>query len=81
MEYYRGDSIDPIIMKQALRVLNQLLEKEISDKKVEIRILKVWPLKNRCARMQTVPDDVLAAIKDCNVILKGPTVTPKATDP
>jgi len=32
-------------MKQALRVLNQLLEKEISDKKVEIRILKVWPLK------------------------------------
>jgi len=41
LEYYQGDSIDPIIMKQALRVLNQLLEKEISDKKVEIRILKV----------------------------------------
>ena len=76
-----GDGIGPIIMKQALRVLNHLLQKEISDKKIEIHIIDGLTIENRSARMQTVPDEVLEAIKKCNVILKGPTVTPKATDP
>jgi len=76
-----GDGIGPIIMKQALRVLNHLLEKEVADKKVEIRIIDGLTIENRAVKMQTVPDDVLAAIKSCNVILKGPVVTPKATDP
>lgn len=76
-----GDGIGPIIMKQALRVLNYLLEKEITDKKVEIRMIEGLTIENRSARMQTVPEDVLKEIKACNVILKGPTVTPKATDP
>lgn len=76
-----GDGIGPIIMKQALRVLNHLLQKEISDKKIEIHIIDGLTIENRSARMQTVPDEVSEAIKKCNVILKGPTVTPKATDP
>lgn len=76
-----GDGIGPIIMKQALRVLNYLLEREIADKKVEIRLIEGLTIENRAAKMQSVPDDVLAEIKKCNVILKGPTTTPKATDP
>lgn len=76
-----GDGVGPIIMKQALRVLNHLLQKEITEKKIEIRIIDGLTIENRSAKMQTVPDDVLEAIKKCNVILKGPTVTPKATDP
>ncbi|AEE92397.1 Isocitrate dehydrogenase (NAD(+)) [Tepidanaerobacter acetatoxydans Re1] len=76
-----GDGVGPIIMKQALRVLNHLLQKEIAEKKIEIRIIDGLTIENRSAKMQTVPDDVLEAIKKCNVILKGPTVTPKATDP
>ena len=71
-----GDGIGPIIMKQALRVLNHLLQKEISDKKIEIHIIDGLTIENRSARMQTVPDEVLEAIKKCNVILKVPSVTP-----
>lgn len=76
-----GDGIGPIIMKQALRVLNFLLKKEIEEGRVEIRIIDGLTIENRAAKMQTVPDDVLAEIKKCHVILKGPTTTPKATDP
>ena len=76
-----GDGIGPIIMKQALRVLNYLLQEEIAAHKVEIRIIDGLTIENRSTKMQTVPDDVLTEIKKCNVILKGPTVTPKATDP
>lgn len=76
-----GDGIGPIIMKQGLRVLNYILKKEIAEKKIEIRIIEGLTIENRSARKETVPDEVLAEIKKCNVILKGPTVTPKATDP
>ena len=31
--------------------------------------------------MKAIPDDVLAQLKECDVILKGPTTTPKAGDP
>ena len=58
-----GDGIGPIIMKQALRVLNYLLHKEISDKKIEIHIIDGLTIENRSARMQTVPDEVLEALK------------------
>ena len=34
-------------------------------------------IENRLALGQAVPDDVLAAIKTCDVLLKGPTTTPK----
>ncbi|HYE80707.1 MAG TPA: isocitrate/isopropylmalate family dehydrogenase [Clostridia bacterium] len=76
-----GDGIGPIIMKQAVKLLNLLLEKEIADKKVEIRIIEGLTIENRAACMKTVPENVLKSIKKCSVLLKGPTVTPKATDP
>lgn len=76
-----GDGIGPIIMKQALRLLNYLLQKEIAEKKVEIRIIEGLTIENRAACMQTVPENVLKEIKKCSILLKGPTVTPKATDP
>jgi isocitrate dehydrogenase (NAD+) len=63
-----GDGIGPIIMKQALRVLNYLLGEEIAAQKVEVRIIDGLTIENRSAKMQTVPDDVLAEIKKCNVI-------------
>ena len=31
--------------------------------------------------MKAIPDDVLAELKECHVILKGPTTTPQAGDP
>lgn len=31
--------------------------------------------------MQAIPDDVMAELKKCHVILKGPTTTPRKGDP
>lgn len=76
-----GDGIGPIVMKQALKVLNYLVEKEINENKAEIRIIDGLTIENRSERIQSVPEEVLEEIKRCNVILKGPTVTPKASDP
>ena len=72
-----GDGIGPIICTEAVRVLEALLADRIAAGKVEIRRIKGLTLENRMAKEQSVPDDVLAAIKECHVLLKGPTTTPK----
>lgn len=71
-----GDGIGPIIMEQALKVLNILLSDEIASGKMEIRDIEGLTLENRVASGETVPADVLAAIKECHLLLKGPTTTP-----
>ncbi len=71
-----GDGIGPIIMKQAVRVLERLLEKEIADKSVVLKHIDGLTIENRLAQNKAVPDDVLAQIKSCDVLLKGPTTTP-----
>ena len=72
-----GDGIGPIICTEAVRVLEALLADRIAAGKVEIRRIEGLTLENRMAKEQSVPDDVLAAIKECHVLLKGPTTTPK----
>ncbi|KZL90453.1 isocitrate/isopropylmalate family dehydrogenase [Clostridium magnum] len=76
-----GDGIGPIIIEQARRVLNLLLEEEIKAGKVELREIEGLTIENRAAKLQSVPEEVLAEIKKCHVLLKGPTTTPRATDP
>jgi isocitrate dehydrogenase (NAD+) len=34
-------------------------------------------IENRIAHMKAIPDDVMAALKSCHIILKGPTTTPQ----
>ena len=72
-----GDGIGPIICTEAVRVLETLLADRIAAGKVEIRRIEGLTLENRMAKEQSVPDDILAAIKECHVLLKGPTTTPK----
>ena len=72
-----GDGIGPIIMESAKKVLELLLRDKIAEGKAELRVIEGLTLENRLAKGQSVPDDVLAAIKACDVILKGPTTTPK----
>ncbi len=72
-----GDGIGPIIMKEALKIAYKLLDDEIKAGKVEIRIIEGLTIENRIAKNQPVPEDVLEALKECHVILKGPTTTPK----
>ena len=72
-----GDGIGPVIMKEAKALIEKLLEDEIHIGKVELRKIDGLTIENRLARNQSVPDDVLSKIKECNVLLKGPTTTPK----
>ena len=72
-----GDGIGPIIMAQARRVLEQLLHEELESGRIVLRQIEGLTLENRLAVGKTVPDEVLAEIKCCDVLLKGPTTTPK----
>ena len=72
-----GDGIGPIIMAQALRVLEKLLKEELESGRVELRRIDGLTIENRLAQGKAVPEDVLAQIKACDVLLKGPTTTPK----
>ena len=72
-----GDGIGPVIMDQAERVLSVLLDEEISGGRVILKKIGGLTIENRLALGKAVPDDVLAAIRSCDVILKGPTTTPK----
>ena len=71
-----GDGIGPIITLQAQRALEALLKDEIQAGKIELRAIDGLTIENRLAVGKAVPDDVLAAIKECDVLLKGPTTTP-----
>lgn len=72
-----GDGIGPILMTQARRVLEKLLAAELAVGRVELRDIEGLTIENRTAQGKAIPDEVLAAIKDCDVLLKGPTETPK----
>ena len=76
-----GDGIGPIIMKQALRVLESLMKPEIESGKIEIRHIEGMTIENRAALLQSLPECVLEQVKQCDVLLKGPMVTPRAGDP
>ena len=71
-----GDGIGPLIMSRAVGVLKQLLAEEIAVGKIVLKQIEGLTIENRLALNKPVPDDVLAEIKSCDVLLKGPTTTP-----
>lgn len=75
-----GDGIGPTITKEAARVLEFLLKDEVMRGKVTFRVIDGLTIENRAAQNKAIPDDVLAELKACHVILKGPTTTPRAGD-
>ena len=76
-----GDGIGPYIAGVTHRLLERLLADEIRSRRVEMRTIEGLTIENRFARMKAIPDDVLAQLKQCHVILKGPTETPQKGDP
>lgn len=76
-----GDGIGPAITSEAQRVLEYLLADKVQSGKIEFRVVDGLTIENRAACMKAIPDDVLAELKKCHVILKGPTTTPRAGDP
>ena len=72
-----GDGIGPVIVDAARSVLEALLADEIKAGRVELVPIEGLTIENRMKLGQSVPKDALAAIRQCDVLLKGPTTTPK----
>lgn len=75
-----GDGIGPAITHQAQRILEFLLKEETEKGKVQFKVIEGCTIENRAAVGKALPDDVLAELKKCHVILKGPTTTPQKGD-
>ncbi len=76
-----GDGIGPVITHEAERVLSFLLKDDVDAGKITFKEIDGLTIENRAAVGKAIPDDVLAELKQCHVILKGPTTTPRAGDP
>jgi len=75
-----GDGIGPYITKHAQAITKFLLKDELESGKVEFRVIEGLTIENRAKVMKAIPDDVLEEIKQCHVLLKGPTTTPRKGD-
>ncbi|HDZ17669.1 MAG TPA: isocitrate/isopropylmalate dehydrogenase family protein [archaeon] len=75
-----GDGIGPYITKHAHAILEFLLKDEEESGKVEFRVIEGLTIENRARVMKAIPEDVLKEIKQCHVLLKGPTTTPRKGD-
>lgn len=71
-----GDGIGAVISPQARRVLEALLADEIKSGKIILKQIQGLTIENRLALGQSVPQQVLEQIRQCDVLLKGPTTTP-----
>lgn len=76
-----GDGIGPAITAQAQRILEYLLADEVASGKVAFKVIDGCTIEHRAEVGKALPDDVVAELKKCHVILKGPTTTPRAGDP
>ena len=75
-----GDGIGPTISAETQRTLEYLLKTDVDSGRVEFRVIDGLTIENRAAKMKSIPEDVLAEIKECHVTLKGPTHTPERGD-
>ncbi len=71
-----GDGIGPIITHAGEDVLRFLLADEVASGRVSFREIDGLTIERREEVGKAIPDDTLAALKECDVILKGPTTTP-----
>lgn len=76
-----GDGIGPIIMEQAVRVVHELLKEEIASGRVELHEIPGMTIERRSELMESLPEDVMEECKKCDVLVKGPFVTPRPGDP
>jgi isocitrate dehydrogenase (NAD+) len=76
-----GDGIGPAITREARRALEFLVSDQIEQGKIEMRTIEGLTIENRAKVGKAIPDDVLADIKRCHVLLKGPTLTPDKRSP
>ncbi|MCW7071471.1 MAG: isocitrate/isopropylmalate family dehydrogenase [Methanophagales archaeon] len=75
-----GDGIGPYISRETRRVLEFLLRDAVESGKIRFKEISGLTIERRVEVGQTLPDAVLAEVKNCHVLLKGPTTTPTAKD-
>ena len=75
-----GDGIGPMITASAREVLEYMLDDMVKAGKVEFVTIDGLTLENRIAERRAIPLAVLAELKSCHIILKGPTTTPQKGD-
>ena len=73
-----GDGIGPVIMYSTKEVLEKLLAEELASGAIAFKTIDGFTIENRLAKGVTVPEEVLAEMEACDVLLKGPTTTPNA---
>ena len=71
-----GDGIGPIITHAGEDVLRFLLADDVAAGRVSFREIDGLTIERRTEVGKAIPDDTLAALRECDVILKGPTTTP-----
>ncbi len=76
-----GDGIGPAITGQASRIMEYLLKDDIAAGKIVLKKIDGLTIERRVAENAAIPADVLEELKKCDVILKGPTTTPRKGDP
>ncbi len=76
-----GDGIGPAITSQAQRVLEYLLADDVKSGKIQFKVIDGLTIERRAAEDAAIPPAVLEELKECHVILKGPTTTPRKGDP
>jgi Isocitrate/isopropylmalate dehydrogenase len=76
-----GDGIGPAITAQGKRVMEFLLDEKLKSGKIEFKDIMDLTIEKRVEANKAIPDDVLEELKQCHVILKGPTTTPRKGDP
>ena len=75
-----GDGIGPFITAEAEKVLAFLLKDDVEKGRIVFKEITGLTIENRAACGKAIPDDVLEELKACDVILKGPTTTPREGD-
>lgn len=76
-----GDGIGPMITGMAQHALETLLADKVKAGKVEFRVIDGLTIERRAELGCAIPPDVMEQLKQCHVILKGPTTTPRKGDP
>ena len=75
-----GDGIGPMITEEGRRVLEFLLADKVKSGKIQFKTIDGLTIERRAECHKAIPDDVLTELKECHVILKGPTTTPRVGD-
>lgn len=75
-----GDGIGVEISKHAKSVLEFILKDDIESGKIQLKEIKGLTIEHRAKVKKAIPEDILEEIKQCHVILKGPTTTPRKGD-